>query len=136
MAGSTNDVRGAFPMGDVIPIHFHFEIVASKTADYIARKIKTPFAFRPVYATLTAQIVTITNAITFNLEDDSATPQVLIADHAVTAITGGAGTIQTPTLVKTFNVPAGAYLVASYGSGAGDVALDVDVALWVRPTTK
>ena len=134
--GSVSLVRGAFPMGDIIPLHFHFEIVASKSADYVVDMMLMPWAFRPVYAELTAQIVTITNAITFNLEDDTGTAQVLIADHSVTAITGGAGTVQTPTVVAGLKINAGAYLVASYGSGAGDVALDVDVTLWVRPTTK
>ncbi len=134
--GSASDVRGAFPMGDIIPLNFHFEVVASKSADYVVGKMLVPWAFRPVLAELTAQIVTITNAITFNLEDDTGTPQVIIADHSVTAITGGAGTVQTPTVVRTFKVNAGAHLVASYGSGAGDVALDVDVTLWVRPTTQ
>jgi hypothetical protein len=134
--GSAANIAAPYPMGDIIPIRFQFEIIASKSADYVVDSFLVPWAFRPVYAELTAQIVTITNAITFNLEDDTGTPQVLIADHAVTAITGGAGTVQTPTLVKTFKVNAGARLIASYGSGAGDVALDVTVTLWVRPTTK
>ena len=136
--GVAANVRGAFPMGDIVPIHFRFEIIAGKAADYVINKRLVPFAFRPVYVELTAQIVTVgTGPITFNLEDDSGTPQVLVADHTVAAITGGAGTVQTPTLVKTFKVNAGAYLVASYGSDAGaDSALDVHVTLWIKPTTK
>lgn len=139
MAGGTaGDLRTPYPKGDnsLIPIHFPLTVVASKTKDFITHSHKLKFACRPVLVEHSAQEVAVTNAITINLQDDSSTPQEIVTDQTLAAVTAGAGGVTAPTLAsgaKALTINAGAILEASYGSGASDTSLDSVLTLWVRP---
>lgn len=139
MAGGTaGDIRTPYPKGDnsLIPIHFPMTVVASKTKDFISHSHKLKFACRPVLVEFTAQDIIVTNAVTINLLDDSSTPQEIVTDQTLAAITGGAGGITAPTMAsgaKALTLNAGAILEASYGSGASDSTVDGVMTLWVRP---
>lgn len=133
--GSANDLRAPYPKGaqSLVLIQAPLTVVASKTKDFITHEMTVPFAFKAVKATYSAQDINVTNGITVNIQDDSSTPQELVTDKAVTAITGGAGTEQDLSVDKTITINAGAVLYFSYGSGASDDSLDGMINLWVRP---
>lgn len=138
MAGGTaSDIRAPYPKGEDSLVCIEvgaFTIEASKSADYVVDKQTIMFAFKPKKAELTATNIDVTNGVTLNIEDDSATPQVIVSDEAITAITAGAGKLQALTIDDdTMTINAGAVLVTSYGSGASDAGLDVKVRLWVEP---
>jgi hypothetical protein len=105
--------------------------LASKSADYVTQQFKLPWAVRVKRAFLTAEDISITNALTINLEDDESTPNVIISDLAPTAITAGAGNWEELTVdIPNTIIKAGANLVLSYGSGVGDVI--VNGTLWLE----
>lgn len=137
MAGGTaGDIRTPYPKGEdgLFMFEFHGAIVeASKSADFIFNQMTVPFAFKAVKAEYTALEIAITNAMTVNIQDDTATPEEIITDAAVAAITEGAGGVAALTVDKTKTINAGAILSASYGSGAGDTAKDLRIRLWVKP---
>lgn len=135
--GVAGDTRAPFPKGadTLFWIKFGpFEIVASKSADFIVEKFELPFACIPKKAYVTAQDVNVTNAITLNIQDDTGTPKQVVTDASLAAITGGAGSKVALTIADSATVlNAGALLEMSYGSGASDDAESVSVYLGVDP---
>lgn len=135
--GVAGDIRTPWPKGgdSLIPLEFRCDsLEAGKTSDHIFEKMTMDFAFKVVKAEYTARVITETTAITLNLEDDSATPQVLINDFAVAgSITNGAGSVVAVTVDKTKTVNAGAVLSASYKSSTSDTGSNVVLRVWVKP---
>lgn len=138
MAGGTDgDIRAPWPKGSDSRFLWKFgpfEIIASKTKDFIVEKLQLPFACRVKKAFVTAQDINVTNAITLNIVDDSATPVEIVTDHTLAAITGGAGSYVEMTVASpNTTLKAGALLEMSYGSGASDTAESVTVILELEP---
>lgn len=135
--GNAADFRTPYPKGEksAIILPFAFNALASKTKDWITAQILVPFAFKAVRAQLTAEAIAITNAMTLNLQDDTGTPQELLTDVSVTAITaGGGGRIDfTSSLDKDITINAGALLDLSYGTGASDTVTNGLFLLEVEP---
>lgn len=135
--GSASDIRSKWPKGDdaLIPIRFGpHDVEASGAADFIMEKRRMEFAFKPVRAELSAR--DITGAWSINLTDDTSSPYEIITDQAPTAISKGAGSLEAITLASgatAQQINAGAILIWSYFTEAGDVALDMVLTLWVRP---
>jgi hypothetical protein len=138
MAGGNADLHTTpYPKGEdgLFPLVFAFNALASKSADWITAQVRVQFAFKAVRAELTAEEIAITNAITLNLQDDTGTPQELLTDVSVTAISGGGGgrIDYTSDLDKDITVNAGALLELSYGSGSSDTVTNGLFILWVKP---
>lgn len=135
--GDAQILRAPYPKGDdgyICIASKAFDIAASKASDFIVDEQTVPFAFRAVYAEYTADAITETNAITFNVEDDTGTPQVLINDFACSgSMTAGASVARAMTVVKTITVNAGALLRFSYKSGASDTGTNCVIRIWVKP---
>lgn len=135
--GNAADLRSHYPKGEdgLVCFDFAFNVLASKTKDWIADRMLVPFAFKAVKADFTAEEVAITNAMTLNVQDDTGTPQELLTDVAVTAITaGGGGRIDmTASLDKDITINAGALLDVSYGTGASDTVTNGHFRLYVKP---
>lgn len=134
--GSASDIRTPWPKGEdgLVLIQAPCSIVASKTKDFITHRHTAQFAFKAVRLTYSAQDIVVTNAVTLNVQDDSSTPQELITDVSLSAITGGAGLDVDLSVDKSITINAGALLDFSYGSGAADTSIDGVFNLWVKPT--
>jgi hypothetical protein len=122
------------PDGRLVHKFGAFEIAASKAADFIVEQWKLPYAIRIKKAWVTSQDIAVTNGITLNLQDDESTPNVVISDEAVAAITAGAGqcvalTVDIPNTI----LKHGAILSLSYASGASDDGIDVCVYIEYEP---
>jgi hypothetical protein len=134
--GNAQDVSSAFPKGEqgffLItsgPVNFQ----ASKT-DHVWDTFLAPFAFRVKKAEVISAIISITNAVTINVQDDTGTPKVPIADSGTPA-SGADGTGDTAQLTVDDSVliNAGALVQFSYTSGASDTSTGSVVRLWVKP---
>lgn len=134
MAGNANDItKRPFPFGGLQLIEFPpVDIQASKT-DYVYAQIEVPYAFRLKKAEKISEAVAITNGVTLDVIDDTGTPQVLIADEAITAITAGSAVTAACTVDDEGPVYAGAKLSARYTSGASDTSRHTTIRLWVEP---
>jgi len=134
--GNASDLRAPWPHGSnnyVIKLG-PCALIASKTKDFIVEKFQLPFAVKVKKAYVTAQEVAITNAITLNIVDDSSTPVEIVTDHALAAVTAGAGSYVAMTVASPNTVlNAGALIEFSYGSGVGDTGTDVAVILLCEP---
>lgn len=132
--GNANSMRLPWPNG-LYPIFSKcFDIAASKSSDHVVDQQKVPFAFTIEEADFCADVVAISNAITINVEDDTGTPKVGIADSAgVVAITAGASARAALTVDKSKVFYEGALLNFSYKSGASDTATNAQIRLWVKP---
>lgn len=143
MAGGTaSDIRAPYPKGDAGLVCITFgpvEVIASKgtanAADYVFDQFTVPFSFKPVRAEYTAEDITIGNAnLVVNIEDDTGTAKVIVDDAALTAITAGAGVGAALTIAnRELVINAGAVLIASYSSKAGDTTTALKLRLWVKP---
>lgn len=131
-AGAAGILDAPFPHDKRVWIPmFAFNVLASKSADFITGQFKLPWAGRIKRVFLSAEDVTITNALTLNLQDNESTPNVVISDLAPTAITAGAGAWEELTNdIPTTLLLAGAILSLSYGSGASDTI--TNGVLWVE----
>ena len=96
-------------------------------------QIEVPYAFRLKKAEKISEAVAITNGVTLDVIDDTGTPQVLIADEAITAITAGSAVTAACTVDDEGPVYAGAKLSARYTSGASDTSRHTTIRLWVEP---
>jgi hypothetical protein len=133
-AGDAGILDAPFPHDKRIWLPLSISVLASKSADYVTTQFKLPWAVRVKRAFLTAEDISITNAITINLEDDESTPNVVISDEAPTAITAGAGNWEELTVdIPNTTILAGAILVLSYGSGASDTITNGTLWLELEP---
>ena len=140
--GSASDLRAPYPKGaqSLLCLEFGpFDVPDAAQTDEIVDKLTVPFAFKAVFAEVTALKVTDANAsFSINIQDDTGTPKELITNFVVTATALGVGLLDVingldSEVDATETIYAGAILALSYTSGASDVALSVKVRLWVRP---
>jgi hypothetical protein len=134
--GNAQDVSSAFPKGEnglVLIQSSPVNVQASKT-DHIWCEFTAPFAFRIIKAEAISAIVTIANAVTINVEDDTGTPKVPIVNSAgITAGADGTGDRGALTVDDSVLINAGALVNFSYISGAGDSSTGTVIWLWVKP---
>lgn len=139
MAGGTAaDIRAPWPKGENGWFLIEFGPVdipnSAKSADELFDSFVTPFAFRAMECRITALDITdATPSLTVNIEDDSSSPKVLVADHLIAAITQGNGSSQKLTVDKTKTINAGAIVTASYKSASSDTTTGLKIRLWVKP---
>lgn len=134
--GNANSLRTPYPIGKkgLFPIFSKtFDMSQSHAADYIVDEQCVPFAFTVEEAEFCADALTEAVGVTVNVQDDSGTPKVVIADAGVAAITAGASARQALTVDKSKVIYDGALLQFSYISGAGDSATNAQIRLWVKP---
>lgn len=135
--GSASDIRAPYPKGEdsLVCLTFGpFDVPDAAQTDEIVEKLTIPFGFKAVRAEVTAlAVVAGGTTFTVNLQDDTGTPQVLIADAAVADVSLGAGSAESLTVVKTITVNAGAVLSFTYTSVSGDTAIGVKLRVWVKP---
>jgi hypothetical protein len=135
MAGDANIKRSAYPGGDedyVILTLGPFNVEASKT-NHDVDQMKVPFAFKPIYAEVSSYEVAITNAVTIDVLDDTGTPQQIVQDHTLVAVTKGSAIASEMTIDDVGPVLADAKLKVRYTSGASDTSEHTKVRLWVKP---
>lgn len=139
MAGGTAaDIRTPWPKGDKGWFLIEFGPVdipdSAKSADELFDSFVTPFAFTAEECRVTALDITDANTtLSINIEDDSDTPQVLVADAGIAPITQGNGSYEKLTVVKNLTINAGAIVTCSYKSAASDTTTGLKVRLWVKP---
>ncbi len=135
--GNAADFRAPYPKGEdsVVILSFGpFDIPDAAQTDEIIEEMTVPFGFKAVKAEISGLLLTdSTPSTTINLQDDTGTPQVLIADASVTAFAIGAGAVQDITIVKTITINAGAILRFTYTSASSDVATGLKLRIWVVP---
>lgn len=134
MAGSTTKISPPWPHADGLlcieskPVN----IAASKT-DHVWDVLTIPFKCELVWAEWVSQAVTITNGVTVDVLDDSGTPQIIIENEAITAITDGAAATTRCTVDDTGPILPDSQLKFRYTSGASDTSVATKFRLWVRP---
>ena len=135
--GNASDIRTPWPKGELGWYLIEFGPVdipdSAKSADEHFDQFQTHFAFHAMECRATSLNVSETNAITINIEDDSGTAKVIVADAAITAYTQGDGHNEKLTVVKSVKILAGAIVKCSYKSGASDTTLGLKIRLWVKP---
>lgn len=134
--GNANDIRQPWPVGKdgLFPIYSKtFDMSQSHASDYVVDQQKAPFAFTVEEADFCADAVTEAAGITVNVEDDTSTPKVVVADAGVAAITAGASARTALTVDKSKVIYAGALINFSYKSGSGDSGTNCQIRLWVKP---
>jgi hypothetical protein len=138
MAGGTEQLyQTPYPKGGdgLVCITFGpFDVPDSAQTDEIVDRFTTQFAFKAVKCEVTALKVTdVNSSFSVNIEDDSGTPKVLVADAVVAAVALGTGSSESLTVDRDKIIFAGALLRLTYTSTGSDVCLSVKVRLWVKP---
>lgn len=140
-AGDANVHRMPYPFGEdavLLLMSGQVNIEASKT-NHVWDYMTIPFEFRPDRVEIASQTVAITNAITIDVADEESTPQVMVNDEALAAITAGAGAgsdIVVATIDDYGPFLADGALLFRYTSGVSDTSVGTRARLWVTPTYK
>ena len=135
MAGNADRLDRPFPHGKHILVWQtgQVNIEASKT-DHVWDVSYVQYAFRPTHFEICSQTVAITNAITIDIADNEGTPNVIVDNEALAAVTAGASTAPIQgTIDDRGLVLYGAVLIARYTSGASDTSVGTRVRLWGIP---
>lgn len=131
------DLKSAWPQGDGIIIvnSGQVNIEASKT-NHVWDVMVIPFSFVVKRVEIISQTVTIGNSITIDVADDASTPNVIVNDEALAAITAGAATaasIINAAIDDTDDIIASDALIFRYTSNGSDTSVGTRVRLWIRP---
>jgi hypothetical protein len=135
MAGNANLIDRPYPNGPEILVWQtgNVAIEASKT-DHVWDVTYVQYAFYPTKVEICSQTVAITNAITIDLADNEGTPNVIMNNEALAAVTAGASTAPIQATIDDRGlVLQGAVLIARYTSGASDTSVGTRMRLWGCP---
>lgn len=141
MAGGDSQIlRTPYPKGEdgwVAITSNTYTKAGAGTGAVIFGAFTAQYAFKCMAAEVTAQLITDADGdFTILVNDDTATPKVIVAATVLTDIVAGSGggAVQTLSPDRTVTINAGAIVkfTATHGDAA-DVCDGLQVTLWVKP---
>ncbi len=124
------------PLSGIITINLPPVDVQASQTDYVWCAVTIPYGFTLVAARWAAEaMVTAGTGVTFDIVTDDGTPQVLVADQLLTAITAGAlAATVLCTIDDSGPVLPGTTIFARYTSDGSCTTRTLAISLDLRPT--